>query len=95
MDVYQVFYFDRAEASKCISLENQKPNEDFFIDYTTRDSIFVTDSVYFDTKLTKLKNTNIIRTFWKINDTLVNEDSLAIWYKFNRLGDYTVNLVSK
>jgi hypothetical protein len=92
MDLYQVFYFDKPETQGCITLSNQNPNGELFIDFTTRDSIFVKDSIIFDSKISRLGKLGVIRYFWKINDTLVNEDSSKYVHRFNKIGKYNVTL---
>lgn len=92
MDIYRVFYYDKPIEKQCRTLTSQIPNEDFYIDFTFKDSIFVNDSIVMDAGISRLKNGTIIRNFWKINDTLVNEDSTKINWKFLRPGYFTVTL---
>lgn len=92
MDLFQVFYFDKPETKGCITVTNQDPNAEFFIGFTSRDSIFVKDSVILDSRISKLKNLDVVRYFWKINDSLVNEDSAKIVQRFNKVGNYNVTL---
>lgn len=92
MDLYEILYFDRMNENACMPLTNQIPNEDFYIDFKSRDSVFVNDSIVFDASLSKLKNAFIVRHFWKMNDSLINTDSIRVKYKFPKEGVYTISL---
>lgn len=92
MDIYSIIYFDKATEGKCTPLSNQKENENFFVDFTSRDSILVNDSIKFDASLTKLKNATIVRSFWRMNDSLIFTDTTSFTKKFTKEGNYTIRL---
>ncbi|MBK6836761.1 MAG: PD40 domain-containing protein [Bacteroidetes bacterium] len=92
MDIYEIIYFDKAAEGKCNPIVNQKPNDNLYIDFTSKDSIFVNDSIKFDASISKIKNASIVRTFWRLNDSLVFTDTTSFTKKFTKEGKYTIRL---
>lgn len=92
MDIYGIIYFDKMQEGKCTPLSNQTPNDNFYLDFTSKDSILVNDSVKFDAGISKLKNISVIRRFWKLNDTLIYTDTTSFVKKFTKEGAYTITM---
>lgn len=92
MDIYSIIYFDKATEGKCTPLVNQKENDKFYIDFTSKDSILVNDSIKFDASISKIKDAAVVRSFWRINDTLVYTDTTSFVKKFTKEGKYTLRL---
>jgi len=92
MDIYSIIYFDKATEGKCTPLVNQKENDKFYIDFTSKDSILVNDSIKFDASISKIKDAAVVRSFWRMNDSLIYTDTTSFTKKFTKEGTYNLRL---